>query len=122
MGKVNRVCKTCGKAYYYCSNCNKSINSPQWMLMWDTENCKNVYEIVSNYAQGVFSKDDARKRLEKCDLKQKYTFNKKIANYIDEIMKKDVEQEIKQSLEEKKDDSPKKGRLFEKVEKETEDK
>ena len=121
MGKTNRICKTCGKAYYYCSNCDKSINSPQWMLMWDTENCKAIFEIVSNYAQGVYTKEVARKKLEKCNLKEKYTFNEKIAKLIDEIMTKESVHEEKESLDVKEEDSPKKGRLFNN-EKKTEEK
>lgn len=86
MSKANRICKTCGKAYFYCNNCNKKNADPQWMLMWDTENCKNVFEIVSNYAQKVDSKAVAKKKLSKCDLSKQYTFNEKIRDLIDEIM------------------------------------
>lgn len=135
MGKTNRVCKTCGKQYYYCSNCNKSLSSPQWMLMWDTENCKNIFEIVSNYVQGVISKDVARKQLEKCDLKNRYSFNDNIRKAVDEILakesvrEKEVEKtpetketkEVKEVSETKEVDSTKKGRLFDN-EKTTEDK
>ena len=84
--QANRVCKTCGKKYFYCSNCDKTLNSPQWMLMWHDENCKNVFEIVSDYAQGRISKKEAKNKLEKCNLRVEYTFTEKIRNYVDEIM------------------------------------
>ena len=124
MGQTNRICKTCGKAYYYCSNCDKSISSPQWMLMWDTENCKTIFETVSNYAQGIDSKEVARKKLEKCDLKMKYAFNKNIARLVDEIMAKDsVHQEtVAPKVTEPNEDTTKKGRLFPNSEKKTEEK
>ena len=84
--QTNRVCKTCGKEYYFCSSCKKTLNSPQWMLLWHDENCKFVYEIVSDYAQNHISKEVARERLNKCNLKVEYTFTEKIRKYIDEIM------------------------------------
>ena len=103
MGKTNRICKTCGKAYYYCPSCTKSLISPQWMLMWDTENCKNIFEIVSNYAQGIISKDVARKQLEKCDLKNRYSFKENIRKLLDEILAKNSvqEKEVEKPIEEK---------------------
>lgn len=104
MPQANRVCKTCGKNYFFCSNCDKTLNSPQWMLMWCSENCKAVFEIVSDYAQKRLSKQDAKKKLEKCNLKVEYTFTEKIRNYIEEIMAEEkVEtKEVKPIVETKK--------------------
>lgn len=90
MAEVNRTCKTCGKEYFYCSHCNKSLNSPQWMLMWHEQNCKNVFEIVSDYAQGRIQKNEAKKQLEYCNLKNFYTYNEKIRNLIEEIQAEEV--------------------------------
>lgn len=84
--RANRVCKTCGKQYYYCSNCQKNLNSPEWMLLWDTQNCKSVFEIVSDYDQKHITKEQARERLLKCNLREEYTFTEKIRNLVDEIM------------------------------------
>ena len=90
MSQVNRTCKTCGKQYFYCTNCDKTLNSPQWMLMWHDENCKKVFETVSDYAQKRISKEDAKSKIEACNLKVYYTFKEIIRNYIDEILAEDV--------------------------------
>lgn len=89
MPQANRVCKTCGTQYYFCTNCDKTLNSPQWMLMWHSENCKNVFEIVSDYVQKRISKADAKTRIQKCDLRKYYSFTEQIRNYIDEINAED---------------------------------
>lgn len=86
MSQVNRICKTCGKQYFYCTNCDKTLNSPQWMLMWHDENCKKIFEIVSDYAQKRISKADAKSKIQACNLQVYYTFKEKIRNYIDEIL------------------------------------
>lgn len=106
MAQANRICKTCGKEYFFCSHCEKSLNSPQWMLMWHDENCKMVYEIASDYAQGRISKKDAKERLAKCDLKVLYTFNENIRNILEDIMaeEKVLEPQVQKT------DTPKKGR------------
>ena len=86
MAQTNRICKTCGKEYFFCTHCEKSLNSPQWMLMWHDENCKKVFEIASDYVQGRLSKSNAKEALSKCDLKVYYTFKENIRNIIDDIM------------------------------------
>ena len=91
--QTNRVCKTCGKSYFYCSHCDEPTNSPEWMLMWDTKNCKMIFEIVSAYVQRQINKSTAKERLEKCDLRQLYTFKESVRKVIEEILtedKKDV--------------------------------
>ena len=101
--QANRICKTCGKKYFYCSHCDKSKGSPEWMLMWDTENCKTIFEIVSSYIQGQINKASAKERLDKCDLKQLYSFKENIRKIIEEI----IEEEKKVVEEDKKVEQPK---------------
>lgn len=81
----NRICLACGKAYEYCSSCSGSLNTPVWKNIFHTENCKNVFEIVSDYAQNVITKETAKTKLQKCDLSQSNTFIDKIGKIIDEI-------------------------------------
>lgn len=40
----NRICLACGKAYEYCGSCPSSLNLPVWKNIFDTENCKTVFE------------------------------------------------------------------------------
>ena len=44
-----RVCRTCGATYDYCPGCAKSAGKPEWMLLWDSEECKNVFESLTAY-------------------------------------------------------------------------
>lgn len=80
----NRICLTCGKAYEYCSSCPTSLNLPVWKNLFDTENCKTVFETVSDYAQKVITKDVAKEKLSKCDISSKYKEN--IQKYLNEII------------------------------------
>ena len=81
---ANRICLTCGNSYEYCTSCPTSLNLPVWKNIFDTENCKNVFETVSDYAQKAITKDVAKEKLYKCDISNKYKDN--IQKYLDDIM------------------------------------
>lgn len=81
---LNRTCLACGKKYEYCGSCPTSVNLPVWKNIFDTENCKIIFENTSDFIQGVISKDVARKRISKCDFSIKYKDN--IQKHINDIM------------------------------------
>ena len=99
--QTNRVCKTCGKKYFYCSNCDKKNNSPEWMLMWHDENCKNIWEIVSSYLQRQITIQEANAKLQKCNLKAVFSYPEKIRNIIEEILAVEKNVATKKKVEEK---------------------
>lgn len=84
----NRICLTCGKSYEYCGSCPSSLNLPVWKNLFDTDNCKTVFETVSDYAQKAITKESAKTRLSKCDVSG--VFNSNIQKLVDEINKEDV--------------------------------
>ena len=81
---ANRICLTCGKAYEYCGSCPTSLNLPVWKNLFDTENCKTIFEVVSDYAQKVITKDVAKKKLSKCDILGNYKEN--IQKHLNDIV------------------------------------
>ena len=52
---TNRTCHVCGKRYYYCSsyNCDRSRGKPRWMVMFDEENCFNIWQALSERFQKI---------------------------------------------------------------------
>lgn len=85
----NRICLTCGKAYEYCGSCPSSLNLPVWKNIFDTENCKTVFETVSDYAQNAITKEEAKAILSNCNISGK--FNNNITKLIEDIQIKEVE-------------------------------
>ena len=88
----NRICLTCGKAYEYCGSCPSSLNLPVWKNLFDTENCKTVFETVSDYAQKVITKESAKEKLSKCDLSVE--FKEKIDGLVKEIIAEEVTEAV----------------------------
>ena len=84
----NRICLTCGKPYEYCGSCPSSLNLPVWKNIFDTENCKTVFETTSDYAQNVISKEKAKEKISKCNISG--VFKSNIQNLVDEINKENV--------------------------------
>lgn len=81
---LNRTCLACGKKYEYCGSCPTSTNLPVWKNIFDTENCKTIFENVSDYIQESISKEVAKDRISKCDFS--ITYKKDIQKCIEDIM------------------------------------
>ena len=64
------------------------MNLPVWKNLFDTDNCKTVFETVSDYAQKAITKESAKTRLSKCDVSG--VFKSNIQKLVDEINKEDV--------------------------------
>ena len=56
---VKRKCICCGKTYDYCPNCDKG-NNKLWMVTFDTELCKELFNEVSLYNVKRASKEDVQ--------------------------------------------------------------
>ena len=95
MAKNNRKCAICGKIYSYCPGCGEDKDKPAWMTTFDTDNCREIYKITSNYVGGVITVDIARSELKKHDLTRTDSYNKVIAERIDQIMGTEKTEEIK---------------------------
>lgn len=95
---LNRTCLACGKKYEYCGSCPTSANLPVWKNIFDTENCKTIFENTSDFVQGVISKDVAKNRISKCDFSIKYKDN--IQKHINNIMAEPKIEKIMEDTEE----------------------
>lgn len=83
----NRICLACGKSYEYCGSCPSSLNLPVWKNLFDTENCKTVFETTSDYAQNVISKEKAKEKISKCNILDIKKYKPQVRNLIEEITK-----------------------------------
>ena len=50
MGKQNnRTCIICGKQYHYCPTCGEDSSKPTWYLIFDSQNCHDIYDVCTQY-------------------------------------------------------------------------
>lgn len=81
-----RKCILCQKEYNYCPTCNKDRNKPLWHKLYDSENCKNIFNALNDYNFNLISKEEAQAKLKCCDLS--IELNDHYRGEIDAIMAK----------------------------------
>ena len=81
-----RKCVLCGKEYEYCPSCPKDMSKALWHKLYDSENCRNIFEALNNYNFKLATKEETRKILAKYDLS--IELNDHYRGEIEEIMKK----------------------------------
>ena len=76
--KNNSVCAICGKGYYKCLSCRDLMALSPWKIHTDTSEHYKVYQILHGYSTGVFTKDEARLKLQMVDLSDLDSFREHI--------------------------------------------
>jgi len=92
----NTTCSICGKPYYICVSCKSHALHP-WRIHTDTAEHYKIYQILHGFTVGLYTKDEARERLNNVDLSDLNEFRDNIKENINKIMT--VEKEIKVSAD-----------------------
>lgn len=96
----NRKCIICNSEYSYCPTCSHDREKPNWMTLFDNDNCHEIYNICVNYRDGNITQDKAKDKLSRCDLDKLEDFEKGTKNMIKEIMNiKDIKEKEKEKEE-----------------------
>ncbi len=86
MVKDNKTCILCGKKYSYCNRCEEFDHLPRWMEIYCSENCKKIFNALSSYNMGHITKEEAKTRLEECDLSYIDKFNHINKKFVEDII------------------------------------
>ena len=88
---LNAKCAICEKKYHLCKTCEDVKTFPPWRTVTDTIDCYKIFLVLSEYTK-TKNKEQAKKELSTCNLKEKDVFAPHIKAAIDEIM---AEPEVK---------------------------
>ena len=88
MARTNRVCKICGKGYYFCPNCNENLANPKpsWYNSFDSENCRDIFTILVDNFLKKDTNEISQKKLSACDLSGIKTFDEDTRKQIEDII------------------------------------
>ena len=86
MGRRNRSCYLCGEHYQYCPTCSQDRTKPAWMAEFHSENCKDIFDICTRFNMELFTKDEAKAAIEKCDLSNKLNFRPSVQNTLSNLL------------------------------------
>ena len=87
--RYERKCLCCGTSYSYCNNCWDYRHLPAWMNSFHDENCKNIFEICTDYNLKLLTKDQAKSALSKCDLSNRDSFSDCVQRDLNVILVED---------------------------------
>ena len=89
MAENNAVCSICGKAYHLCLSCSDAMKLHPWKTYTDTQECFKVFQVVRGFSTGVYTKDEAREKLQNVDLKDINSFRPHIKKIVKDILKEE---------------------------------
>lgn len=81
-----RKCLCCGKEYDYCPNCGKA--STPWKFNFDTEACKELFNIISAYNMKIANDDAIQKILDKYSITDFSIYKENIKNILNSLKKR----------------------------------
>lgn len=102
---VNKTCIVCGAKYEYCTSCSKYDRFPTWMNQFDSENCKNLFMVATDYNAGELTLTEAKTRVKALDVSHIDEYASGVKKTIKEIMTA-KEEKVKEQQTEKKVDAP----------------
>ena len=83
--KNNRICIVCRKEYSYCGNCSEDRLKEPWHAIYHNANCKDIFNVASDYLAGLITKEEAREKFDDCDLSYKENLHHKILEAINTV-------------------------------------
>jgi len=83
--KNNVKCSICGKGYYLCKSCEKH-KPTAWKLYTDTSEHYKVFQIVHGISVGIYTKEEAKKKLANVDLSDMNTFKSEVKAVLNDIL------------------------------------
>lgn len=81
----DRICLACLKSYKYCNTCNEDATKPRWMVKFDTEACKELFNIISAYNMDLVDKDKVKEILDKYNITDFSQYKESIKNKLEEL-------------------------------------
>lgn len=84
--KNNAVCSICGSPYYMCLACKDAMKLSPWKKHTDTSEHYKIYQIIHGYSTGVYTKNEAKSKLQMVDLSDFDNLRDNIKNVIKDIM------------------------------------
>lgn len=87
--KPNATCSICGKGYHKCLSCADKIKAEPWKQYVCCSEHYKVFQIVRGYNTGVYTKGEAKERLQTVDLSDLDSFKDNIRKIVKDIMKEE---------------------------------
>lgn len=92
--KNNAVCAICGEPYHICLSCKSTMSATPWKVHCDTAEHYKIFQVVRGYNTGVYTKDEAKVKLNNIDLSDLNNLRPHIKSTIENILKEPIVEEV----------------------------
>ena len=92
--KDNKKCILCGKTYTYCSRCEEFDHLPRWMEIYCSDNCRTIFNTLTEYNAKNITAKEAAKRLGKCDMSDVGKYHEVNQKMVAEIQRKTADVKV----------------------------
>lgn len=89
-----RKCIACEREYKYCNNCREYASYPTWMAEFDTEACRDIFDVMSGYNMGILNEDKVKEVVDKHNITDFSIFKESIRTKLEDMFKPVVEEKI----------------------------
>ncbi len=86
---INATCSICGRGYHMCLSCKDHVNLNPWKKFTDTSEHYKIYQILRGYNTKLYTKEEAKSKLQMVDLSDFDILRDNIKNIIKDIMGED---------------------------------
>lgn len=83
--KKMRTCAVCRQNYHFCPRCGEDKNKPAWYFTFCSSNCKDIYDITSQFENGWVTADEANTILHNLDTSKLDSFGQSYKKSIEKI-------------------------------------
>lgn len=84
--RKTRLCSVCRSEYKYCNQCKEDEKKPTWYFTFCSENCHDLYKIMSDFENGYISDIEAKEQLKDLDLSKQEQFGTSYKKSLKKIM------------------------------------
>lgn len=87
--KNNATCSICGKDYHKCISCKGKVSAEPWKMYCCSSEHFKVFQVIRGFNTGVYTKDEAKDRLQNINLSDLNKLRDNIKKIIKEVIKED---------------------------------
>lgn len=100
-GKKYFECAICGKKYEACYSCSRKDPSQSWKNLCDTAEHYKIFQVVNGYTAGVYTKEEAAKKLKNVNLSDLDSLRDNIKEIIKDIQNENAANPVRRSYKKK---------------------
>lgn len=86
MPKANRTCYCCGREYYYCTSCPDDRRDPRIYVMWDSESCREIFNVLTSESTKKITTLECKEKLIELGVTKETALKENVRKHVDRVM------------------------------------